>query len=53
MKQPFSLTGSVTSFNTRGGAVTLTSGDVTTALTFTPQAVNANLTAISGFDKCS
>ena len=26
----------VTSFNTRGGAVTLNSGDVTTALTFTP-----------------
>ena len=44
----FSLTGSVTSFNTRSGAVTLSSGDVTTALTFTPQAVNANLTAIAG-----
>jgi hypothetical protein len=28
--------GGVTSFNTRTGAVTLTSGDVTTALTFTP-----------------
>jgi hypothetical protein len=28
--------GGVTSFNTRTGAITLTSGDVTTALTFTP-----------------
>jgi hypothetical protein len=44
----FSLTGSVTSFNTRAGAVTLSSGDVTTALGFTPQTVNANLTAIAG-----
>ncbi len=44
----FSITGTVTTFNTRAGAVTLTSGDVTTALTFTPQAVNANLTAIAG-----
>jgi len=34
----FSVTGSVTSFNTRTGAVTLTSGDVTTALGFTPGA---------------
>ena len=32
----FSASGSVTSFNTRTGAVTLTSGDVTTALGFTP-----------------
>lgn len=29
--------GGVTSFNTRSGAITLTSGDVTTALTYTPQ----------------
>ncbi len=28
--------GGVTTFNTRSGAITLTSGDVTTALTFTP-----------------
>lgn len=32
----FNATGAVTSFNTRVGAVTLTSGDVTTALGFTP-----------------
>lgn len=32
----FSASGSVISFNTRTGAVTLTSGDVTTALGFTP-----------------
>jgi hypothetical protein len=30
------VTGAVSSFNTRAGAVTLTSGDVTTALGFTP-----------------
>lgn len=48
------LTGTkVDSFNTRTGAVTLTSGDVTTALTFTPyNATNPNnyiaLTALSG-----
>jgi hypothetical protein len=30
------VAGSVTSFNTRTGAVTLTSADVTTALTYTP-----------------
>jgi hypothetical protein len=30
--------GGVTSFNTRTGAITLTSSDVTTALTYTPQA---------------
>jgi hypothetical protein len=44
--------GGVTSFNTRTGAITLTSGDVTTALTFTPyNATNPNnyiaLTALS------
>jgi len=39
--------GGVTSFNTRTGAVTLTSSDVTTALTYTPQASNANLTSLS------
>ena len=32
----FSVSGAVTSFNTRTGAVTLTSGDVTTALGYTP-----------------
>lgn len=44
----FSTTGAVTSFNTRTGAVTLTSGDVTGALTYTPQASDAELTAIAG-----
>lgn len=33
------VAGSVTSFNTRTGAVTLTSGDVTGALTYTPTSV--------------
>jgi hypothetical protein len=42
----FSVTGSVTSFNTRTGAVTLSSGDVTTALGFTPSQV-ANLNDIT------
>ena len=37
----FSVTGAVTSFNTRTGAVTLASGDVTSALGFTPSAVSA------------
>jgi hypothetical protein len=44
----FSASGSVTSFNTRTGAVTLTSGDVTGALTYTPQASDAELSAIAG-----
>jgi len=44
----FSTSGAVTSFNTRTGAITLTSGDVTGALTFTPQASDAELTAIAG-----
>jgi len=44
----FSASGAVTAFNGRTGAVTLSSGDVTTALGFTPQTVNANLTAIAG-----
>ena len=34
--QPDDIAGTVTSFNTRAGAVTLTSADVTTALAFTP-----------------
>jgi len=34
--KPGTILGGVTSFNTRTGAVTLTSGDVTTALGFTP-----------------
>jgi len=44
----FSTSGAVTSFNTRTGAITLTSGDVTGALTYTPQASDAELTAIAG-----
>lgn len=40
--------GGVSSFNTRTGAVTLTSGDVTTALTYTPQAQDLTLTALAG-----
>ena len=42
----FTATGAVTSFNTRTGAVTLTSGDVTTALGYTPSTV-ANLNDIT------
>ena len=42
----FSVTGAVTSFNTRTGAVTLSSGDVTTALGYTPSQV-ANLNDIT------
>jgi hypothetical protein len=41
----FSVSGAVTSFNTRTGAVTLSSSDVTTALTFTP-ATAASVSAI-------
>lgn len=40
--QTFVLTGNITSFNTRTGAVTLSSGDVTTALGFTPAGLVAN-----------
>jgi hypothetical protein len=39
--------GGVTSFNTRTGAVTLSSGDVTTALTYTP-VTNARTLTING-----
>ena len=41
----FSISGAVTSFNTRTGAVTLTSTDVTNALGFTP-ATAASVSAI-------
>jgi len=41
----FSVSGAVTSFNTRTGAVTLSSTDVTNALTFTP-ATAASVSAI-------
>lgn len=40
--------GGVSTFNTRSGAVTLSSGDVTTALTFTPENA-ANKDAASGY----
>ena len=43
----FSVTGAVTSFNTRTGAVTLASGDVTTALGFTPQDAASAVSAIN------
>ena len=43
----FSVTGAVTSFNTRTGAVTLTSGDVTTALTYTPLDPANNLSDVA------
>jgi hypothetical protein len=42
----FSASGSVTAFNTRTGAVTLSSGDVTTALGFTPG--QGTVTSVSG-----
>lgn len=42
----FSASGSVTAFNTRTGSVTLTSGDVTTALGFTPE--QGTVTSVSG-----
>ncbi len=38
--------GGVTSFNTRTGAVTLTSGDVTTALGYTPGTGNGTVTSV-------
>jgi hypothetical protein len=37
----------VTTFNTRSGDVTLSSSDVTTALTYTPQTQNARLTDVA------
>lgn len=46
----FSTSGAVSSFNTRTGAVTLTSGDVTGALTYTPLAPAAIGTTVQGYD---
>ena len=46
----FSTSGAVSSFNTRTGAVTLTSGDVTSALTYTPLAPAAIGTTVQGYD---
>lgn len=45
--QTWTVAGGVTSFNTRTGAVTLTSGDVTTALGYTP-VTNARTLTING-----
>ena len=42
-----SSSGGVSSFNTRTGAVTLTSGDVTTALTYTPLSPANNLSDVA------
>lgn len=41
------ITSAVLSFNTRTGAVTLTSGDVTTALGFTPGTGNGTVTSVA------
>jgi hypothetical protein len=46
----FSASGSVTAFNTRTGSVTLTSGDVTGALTYTPLAPSAIGTTVQAYD---
>lgn len=43
----FSSAGNVTSFNTRTGAITLTSSDVTTALTYTPLNLANNLSDLA------
>jgi hypothetical protein len=45
---PFAAAGGVLSFNTRTGAVTLTSGDVTAALGFTPFDAAATLAILHG-----
>jgi hypothetical protein len=45
--QTWTVAGGVTSFNTRTGAITLTSGDVTTALGYTP-VTNARTLTING-----
>jgi len=43
----FSASGAVISFNTRTGAITLTSSDVTTALTYTPLSAANNLSDVA------
>jgi hypothetical protein len=43
----FSSAGNVTAFNTRTGAITLTSSDVTTALTYTPLNSSNNLSDVA------
>lgn len=45
----FNATGAVTSFNTRVGAVTLSSADVTTALGYTPISDSATNLTLSGY----
>jgi hypothetical protein len=46
----FTTVGAVTSFNTRNGAITLTSADVTSALTYTPLGPSAIGTTVQGYD---
>jgi len=46
----FTASGSVTAFNTRTGSVTLTSSDVTTALTYTPLSSSAIGTTVQAYD---
>jgi hypothetical protein len=46
----FTASGSVTSFNTRTGAVTLSSGDVTTALGYTPLTSASIGTTVQAYD---
>lgn len=46
----FTTVGAVTSFNTRNGAITLTSADVTSALTYTPLAPADIGTTVQGYD---
>jgi len=46
----FSASGAVTSFNTRTGAVTLSSGDVTTALGYTPLTSASIGTTVQAYD---
>ena len=43
-----SITAGVSSFNTRTGAITLTSSDVTTALGYTPGSGGGSVTSVSG-----
>lgn len=46
----FTTVGAVTSFNSRNGDITLSSSDVTSALTYTPLAPSAIGTTVQGFD---
>jgi hypothetical protein len=46
----FTTVGAVTSFNSRNGAITLSSADVVSALTYTPLAPSAIGTTVQGYD---